>query len=133
MGGPDKLDSVKPVRLEVIAPTLQGLGACTACDLVMDEAGVTATPALEEYPQAWQDDLQRLTDWVYDLADRYGDGIRIYVIDPQSPRGLFKSLRHLVRHYPTWVVDGHHKVVGWDRPALDATLEAAVSARKLQD
>lgn len=116
---------MEPVRLEVIAPTLQGLGACTACDLVMGEAGVTAAPTLEEYPPEWQADLQRLTDWVYGLADHYGDGIRIYVVDPQSPQGLLKSLRYRVRRYPTWIVNGRDRVVGWDRPALEAALAAA--------
>jgi hypothetical protein len=126
------LDNVDPIRLEVIAPTLQGMGACTACDLVMGGAGVAAAPALEEYPQEWQADLQQLTDWIYGLADRYGDGIRIYVIDPQSPQGLLKSLRYRVRRYPTWVIDGRERVVGWDRPALETTLAAAASARKPQ-
>jgi hypothetical protein len=114
------------VRLEVIAPTLQGLGLCSACELVFSEAGVGEHPtdhALEEYPQDWQDEFRRLSDWVYDLAERYGDQILIKVIDPQSPQGLLKSLRYRVRRYPTWVVDGKVRVVGWDRPALEAALQ----------
>jgi hypothetical protein len=59
---------------------------------------------------------------VYDLAGRYGDCIVIKVIDPQSPEGLFKSLRYRVRRYPTWVVEGKIRVVGWDREALNAAL-----------
>lgn len=117
---------MKPIRLEVIAPTLQGLGMCTACELVLAEAGLGQDPserALDEYPQEWQDEFRRLTDWVYDLAGRYGDQILIKVIDPQSPEGLLKSVRYRVRRYPTWVVDGKTRVVGWDRQALEAALE----------
>jgi hypothetical protein len=113
------------VRLEVIAPTFQGLGICSACELVMAEAKVGERPterALDEYPLEWQEDWRRLTEWVYDLADRYGDRISIKVIDPQSPEGLFKSLRYRVRRYPTWVVAGKIRVVGWDREALNAAL-----------
>jgi hypothetical protein len=120
------LEDMKPIRLEVIAPTLQGLGMCTACELVLAEAGVGQDPterALDEYPQEWQDQVRRLTDWVYDLAGRYGDQILIKVIDPQSPEGLLKSVRYRVRRYPTWVVDGKTRVVGWDRQALEAALE----------
>jgi hypothetical protein len=87
----------------------------------MADAGVGESPterALEEYPQDWQEEHERLSDWVYELAERYGDQILIKVIDPQSPEGLFKSLRHRVRHYPTWVVNGKKRVVGWDREAL---------------
>jgi hypothetical protein len=118
-----------PVRLEVIAPTFEGLGVCTACELVFSEAGVSEHPAeraLDEYPQEWQDDYRRLTDWVYDLADRYGDRILIKVIDAQSPEGLLKSLRYWVRHYPTWVVNGRERIVGWDRQALEGALEQRV-------
>lgn len=116
------------VRLEVIAPTFEGMGICTACELVLSEANVGEHPAergLEEYPQEWQDDYRRLTDWVYDLAARYGDQILIKVIDPQSPEGLFKSLRYRVRHYPTWVVNGKKRIVGWNRPALETALAQA--------
>jgi hypothetical protein len=116
---------VKPVRLEVIAPTFQGLGICSTCELVLAEAGVGERPserALDEYPPEWQADVRRLSEWVYELADRYGDAILIKVIDPQSPEGLLKSLRYRVRRYPTWIVDGRTRVVGWDRPALEAAL-----------
>jgi hypothetical protein len=118
--------NMKPMRLEVIAPTFEGLGICTACELVMAEAKVGQHPAeraLDEYPQEWQDDIYRLTDWVYDLAERYGEDILIKVIDPQSPEGLVKSLRYRVRRYPTWIVDGKAQVVGWDRQALEAALQ----------
>jgi hypothetical protein len=117
---------VNPVRLEVIAPTFQGLGICSACELVLAEANVgehLTQRALDEYPQDWQDDVHRLTNWVYDLADSYGDGILIKVIDPQSPKGLLKSLRYRVRRYPTWIVNSRIRVVGWDRQALDAALQ----------
>ena len=113
------------VRLEVIAHTFQGMGICTACELVMADARLGQRPterALDEYPSEWQEEWQRLTEWVYDLAGRYGDRIAIKVIDPQSLEGLYKSLRYRVRRYPMWVVDGKTRVVGWDREALDAAL-----------
>jgi hypothetical protein len=117
---------VKPICLEVIAPTFQGLGMCTACELVAGGVALGEHPAeraLDEYPQEWQDEVHRLADWVYDLAERYGEGILIKVIDPQSPRGLVKSLRYRVRRYPCWIVDGKTRVVGWDRQALEAALQ----------
>ena len=80
------------------------------------------TRALEEYPQEWQDNYRRLTEWVYDLAGRYGDRLLIKVIDPQSPEGLLKSLRYRVRRYPTFVIEGKTKVVGWQREQLEAAL-----------
>ncbi len=122
---------MKPVRLEVIAPTFQGLGICISCELILAEAGVGENPrerALDEYPQEWQEEYRRLTDWVYDLAGRYGDRILIRVIDPQSPEGLLKSLRYRVRRYPTFVVAGRKKVVGWEREQLETALALALAA-----
>ena len=122
---------VTPVYLEVIAPTYQGMGFCSVCELFLSEADISDEPArhsLEEYPPEWQMEFQRLADWVSDLAARYGDAIRIKVIDPQSPEGLLKSLRYWVRKYPTWILDGQKRVVGWDRPALEATLSALTEA-----
>jgi hypothetical protein len=119
---------MKPIRLEVIAPTFQGLRICSSCELVLSEAGVGEHPAerdLGEYPKEWQDDYRRLTDWVYDLAGRYDEQISIKVIDPQSAEGLLKSLRYRVRRCPTWLVNGRGRVVGWDRQALDAALQRA--------
>lgn len=118
-------NSARPVRLEVIAPTFQGLGLCTSCELILSEAGVAENPAervLDEYPPEWQEEVRRLTNWVSALAGRYGDRISIKVIDPQSPEGLLKSLRYRVRHYPTWIVEGKVRAVGWDRRALEAAL-----------
>jgi hypothetical protein len=113
------------VRLEVIAHTFQGMGICTVCEMVMADAQLGQRPterALDEYPPEWQEEWRRLTEWVYDLIEHHGDRITIKVIDPQSPEGLFKSLRYRVRRYPTWVVDGRTRVVGWDREALNAAL-----------
>lgn len=101
---------------------------CSACELVLSETGAdeyAGQRTLSEYPEEWQEEYRRLAEWVYGLADRYGDRILIKVIDPQSPEGLLKSLRYWVRRYPTWLVNGEKRVVGWDRPALDAALEQA--------
>ncbi|HFD38922.1 MAG TPA: hypothetical protein ENJ31_03610 [Anaerolineae bacterium] len=123
---------MEPIRLEVIAPMLQGMSFCAPCELVMEGAGLgqhAAEHALDEYPQEWQEDHRRLTEWLSDLADRHGSRLRIRAIDPQSPEGLWKSLRYWVRRYPTWIVNGKKCVVGWDRPALDAALEQAMEGQ----
>ncbi|MBN1401505.1 MAG: hypothetical protein JXA74_11750 [Anaerolineae bacterium] len=115
----------RPVELDVIAPTLQSLGVCAACELVLSQADLDSGPhgrAADEYPAEWLAEQQRLMEWVTDLAEGYGEALRIRVIDPRSPEGLLKSLRHRVRRYPTWIVNGAARIVGWDRAALEAAL-----------
>ena len=122
-----------PIRLQVIAPTFGGLGICTACELVLGEAGIGSRPAgraLEEYPPEWQEDVRRLSDWVRELAGRYGERILIKVIDPQSPEGLLKSLRFRVRSYPTWIVDGKARIVGWDREGLAVAIDGVTGEER---
>jgi hypothetical protein len=131
MGGSDETSGRSPVHLEVIAPIVQGLGICSTCELILAQARVGEQPAeraLGEYPEEWQADYRRLLDWVVDLAGRYGDQILIKVIDPQSAAGLFKSLRHRVRRYPTFLIEGK-KVVGWERDQLESAITLALAAR----
>lgn len=120
---------MKSVLLEIVAPIFEGLGICSTCELILGEAGVGEHPAsrgLDEYPQDWQEDYRRLTEWVHELAGRYGDKLFIRIVDPQSPQGLLKSLRYRVRRYPTFVVQGRKKIVGWQRAELDSALAAAI-------
>ena len=59
---------------------------------------------MREYPTDMLEDHIRLSDWVTELSQRYGQAIEIRVIDPQSGLGLWKSLRYWVREYPTFIV-----------------------------
>lgn len=125
---------MRQVRLEVIAPTLQGMGLCSTCELVLDRTGMAGPAAervLSQYPPEWRADYERLVEWVYDLAGLYGEQIVIRVIDPQSLEGLFKGLRYWVGRYPTWVVEGHKRVVGWDRQTLEAALAQSIGSDRI--
>jgi hypothetical protein len=42
--------------------------------------------------------------------------------------GFWKSLRHWVRRYPTFIVNGDRKHVGWDQDALERLLQASGAA-----
>ncbi len=83
---------------------------------------------LDELPQEWQADFHRLSALIFDLADRYRDRVLIRVYDPRSLQGLVKALRHGARRYPTFVVAGRTKVVGWDETALERAVQAACGA-----
>jgi hypothetical protein len=80
---------------------------------------------MREYPPELLEDHVRLSDWVVELSQRYGPGIQIRVIDPQSGLGLLKSLRHRVRKYPTFIVNGKAKYTGWDKAELEGLLQEA--------
>lgn len=62
-----------------------------------------------------------------ELINQFKDGIIIHVIDPQSLRGIYKSLRYHVRKYPSFIVDEKDLIIGWNQ----AELELAIRTRFL--
>lgn len=114
------------LQVEVIAPVLTNYFHCMHCEQIFAQAGLGRRVHQEErdqYPPEFRADSERLADLLLELVDRYGDQIRIRVIDPQSLEGFWRSLRHWIRTYPTFIVNGRWKVQGWDRDELQRVLE----------
>ncbi len=121
---------MQPVRVDVIAPVPEGWGLCQSCELLLAGADLDQAPperGLDELPPEWQADFRRLSALIFDLADRYTGRVQIRVYDPRSPQGLIKAVRHAVRRYPTFVIAGRERIVGYDEPALERALQAAVA------
>lgn len=101
---------------------------CQRCAPFIDDAGVSERVLQDELnsvpEDAWQE-YARLSGLVRDLAGRYGAQLRITLVDPRSAMGFWKSLRHWVRRYPAFIVNGRQKYVGWDRDALEKLLQAS--------
>jgi hypothetical protein len=115
-----------PITLEVISPLPTAYFHCTHCEQVFDQAGLGKKlhdPA-GQYPPEFLEESHRLAVWLEELSARYGSSLSIRVVDPQSPLGFFKSLRHWVRRYPTFIVNGQEKYTGWDQEALEAILQS---------
>lgn len=53
----------------------------------------------------------------------------IRVIDPQSGLGFYKCLRHGVRRYPTFIIGGRKRYVGWNREELEVVLQEAMESQ----
>ncbi len=113
------------INIEVIAPLVSGAKHCSHCQNFIEDAGISQRVQDEElrsYPEEMWRDYARLSQMVRDLSARYENQLRIILIDPHSPMGLWKSLRHWIRAYPTFIVNGHAKYSGWDLGALDGLL-----------
>ena len=77
--------------------------------------------------------LGQLKFWksLIELAHRYGNAVRIKLIDLQSFEGFLKSVRYWVRRYPAFIIAGRKEYVGWDKAALDRVLQAHISGESL--
>lgn len=72
------------------------------------------TEEINEYPEDLKAEYLRLSVWVRDTRKTYGQQVVVRIVDPQSLGGLWKVLRHRIRRFPTFFVDGGEKVVGWN-------------------
>jgi hypothetical protein len=118
---------MRTIDVEVIAHLVSGAKHCQSCQMFLDDAGIAQQVHKEElnsYPEEVWQDYARLSQMVRELSQRYGDQLRIVLIDPYSPMGLWKSVRHWVRTYPTFIVNGQTKYSGWDVSTLDSILRA---------
>lgn len=99
---------------------------CTACEMVMAQADMGPRErGLEDLPAVWQEEAQRLSVLLTPLAQRYGERIALRLWDPRSLQGMWMSIRHGVRRYPTFIVDRRRRIPGWNIAALEQALNAA--------
>jgi hypothetical protein len=52
------------------------------------------------------------------LLNLYHNRVHIRLIDAQSPKGLWKQIRHWIFTYPAWIIDNRAAYAGWDSHEL---------------
>ena len=77
---------------------------------------------MDEYPPDLKEEYLKLSDWIRELIRIYEDRLLIKLIDAQSILGFYKSLRHWVRKYPTFIVERQETYTGWDKKRLENLL-----------
>jgi hypothetical protein len=77
---------------------------------------------MDEYPPDLKEEYLKLSDWIRELTRIYKDRLLIKLIDAQSILGIYKSFRHWVRKYPTFIVEGQETYAGWDKKRLERLL-----------
>jgi len=75
-----------------------------------------------EYPLDLREEYVKLSNWILELTRLYKHRLFIRLIDVQSPLGIYKSLRHWIRKYPTFIVEGEETYTGWDKGRLESLL-----------
>jgi hypothetical protein len=120
---------MKPILLEIVARTLTSFGQCRSCSLVFEEAGLREKieeNTFREYPADLVEESKRLYTWIEELKRLYRHRLFIRVIDAKSFFGFYKSLRHGIRRYPGFIIEGKETCTGWDREKLETLLDKYV-------
>lgn len=123
---------MKPLTVEVVSNLITGFGGCSRCELVLNEAGVNTREArnrdMADYPADLQEELAKLSDWLSELCRLYRHRISIRLIDAKTPFGLYKSLLHRIRRYPTFIIEKKAVYSGWDRKRIEELLDTHIRA-----
>ncbi|MDW8068519.1 MAG: hypothetical protein RML46_06375 [Anaerolineae bacterium] len=112
------------MQLQVLMPIPTVFRHCLVCEAL--SAGIVGDLARQEmvgeYPAEFLEEFDRLMRWINELTLRFGPALKVRVIDPQSPEGLWKCLRYGIRRYPAFILPDGRKVVGWEWDALEGAL-----------
>jgi hypothetical protein len=123
---------MKPIQIDVFYPIPEGWAMCNACELMMAQANIAGAPetrASEELPQGLKDELQSLSNTIYELAEKFQNQVVIKVWDPRSLQGLLKSILYGVHRYPTFIVNGRGKFSGFDAVKLAQQVQSALESQ----
>lgn len=117
---------MKPIQLEIVTKVVIFFDHCRRCQILFDQAGLDKKihqKEMEEYPPDLKEEYTKLSDWIQELNHLYKHRVLIKLIDVQSPLGIYKSLRHWIRTYPTFIVEGKETYTGWDKNQLESLLD----------
>ena len=123
------------VQVEILTYAPTEFYHCQHCEVVWDSVGFGKHIRAEQRSAALPPDLQAeftaIADWVASAHARYGDQLKVNVVDVASLEGLIESVRHRTRRFPAFVVDGRERVVGFDPERLNAILERRLEGQTL--
>jgi hypothetical protein len=125
---------MKPILLEIVTQVITSYGQCRRCEVVFDEVGLNKKfhqKEADEYPQDLKEESAKLSDWVRELTRLYKHRLCIRLIDVQSLVGVYKSLRHRIRKYPAFIIEGKEVYTGWDKNQLESLLDKYIQASLL--
>jgi hypothetical protein len=125
---------MKPITLEIVTRVMTTFGHCRHCEVLFEEADIAQKfhqKDMNEYPQDLVDEYLRLSDWLKELRHLYQHRLLIKIIDVQSLLGIFKSLRHRIRNYPTFIIEGKEVYTGWNRDQLETLLDKEIKGSLL--
>jgi len=76
-------------------------------------------------PEDLKAEFHELVGWVRTLPDKYGDRVRVRLVDVASIEGFFKSLLRGFWRYPAFSVEGQ-RYVGADFSKVEALISRAL-------
>lgn len=109
---------MRPVTVEIVAYAPSEFFHCLHCELVWRESGVGPRIHAEQRASALPPDLSEeyaeLGRWAEAVVERFGDSVRLRIVDAVSLEGFYKVLRHRLQRLPSAIVNGRETYAGRD-------------------
>ncbi len=100
---------------------------CQHCEFVWNSVGVGGPirddQRHDRLPPELEAELTDIASWVAEAQARYGERLSVKLVDVASIEGVFKAVRHRLRRFPAFIVDGDERISGFNRDQLDTALE----------
>ena len=114
------------MQVEVLTYAPTEFYHCQHCEIVWQEVGLGQRVRAEQrnvgLPFDLQAEYQAISDWAALAHQQYGQRLQVKLVDVASIEGVIKVIRHRVRRFPTFIVDGSERIIGFDKERLDAVL-----------
>jgi hypothetical protein len=81
-------------------------------------------------PDDLKEEFHALSEWAHTLPVKFGDRVRVRLIDAVSIEGFFKSLLRRFQRYPAFTVDGE-RYVGSDFARVDELIAAHLTGARV--
>jgi hypothetical protein len=121
---------MKPIKIEIIAPLISAVGpGCRGCGFFVKETNLDNAirrSCDEDYPPEFKQLAEDLLRRVDDLRSLYMHRLQIQLVDAQSPWGIWMQVRHRIRKFPAFIVEGKAVHVGWDSEGLESVIDEAL-------
>ena len=117
---------MKTISLEVVSNFLTTYSHCSRCEVVFRESGLGKEANkgdIEDYPAELKEEILELSEGLGELKQLYKHRIEIRLTDAQSPRGMYKSLRHRLRQYPAFIIEKKDVCIGWNRERIEELVD----------
>jgi hypothetical protein len=121
------MDRWQLVQIEILTYAPTQFYHCQHCELVWDSVGfgqhIRADQRANALPADLQAEYAAISEWATQAFERYGEQVRIKVVDVASVEGVFKAMRHRARRFPAFIVDGKERIVGFSPQRLNEAIE----------
>jgi hypothetical protein len=122
---------MRPILLEIVSKMLTTFDYSRHCRILFDQVGLgrkLRQNQIDEYPSDLKEECVKLSNWIQELKHLYKHRLLIKLIDAQSPLGIYKSLRHWINAYPTFIIERKETFAGWDKNQLEDLLDKYIKA-----